>query len=345
MDILIIDADRGIQNYYRNLLESEFRSVHVSFATGMNQATELLTTNRPDLVLSEIFMDDGGIFDFLGALVKMKIPVIIVSENYSERLIVECIRAGALDFLSKRFIKLGILPLLIKRALLEGDRWSKIQEVALGIMHRPEYVALNRKIQGFLKSEEIEKNRRDISRGVIRSIEYVEGQNYQVIFVYVQFHPSAEHRQLESSQRLSIQQRVLSGAIEMAEKLGGQLWTLKEDGCFFAFHGDDSLEAVLSAIQTHASLNVFALAQENLREPPMVNIGIARGQTVYRANKGEIYCEALNLSAHMAIYAREANQILITEDLYTVLGPRAQKYFFRTEPFEGHPCYSYEPIA
>ncbi|MBE7438371.1 MAG: response regulator [Spirochaetales bacterium] len=345
MDILIIDSDRGIQNYYRNLLESEFRSVHVRFAMGMNEAAETLAANRPDLVLTEIFLEEGSIFDFLGALVKMKIPVIIVSENYSERLIVECIRAGALDFLSKRFIKLGILPLLIKRALLEGDRWSKIQEVALGILHRPEYVALNRKIQGFLKSEELEKNRRDISRGVVRSVEYVEGQNYQVIFVYVQFHPTAEHRQLESTQRLAIQQRVLSGAIEMAEKLGGQLWTLKEDGCFFAFDGDDALEAALAAIQIHASLNVFALTQENLREAPMVNIGIARGQTVYRVNKGDIYCEALNLSAHMAIYSRAPNQILITEDLFTALGARAQKYFFRTDPFEGHPCYSYEPIA
>ncbi len=126
MEIVIVDSDLAIQEYYRNLLESEFRNVRVKFFTSATPALEFVNVNSCDLVMTESRLDDMNFFEFLEALVNKRIPTMVVASDSSERFIVEVLRMGAVDFISKRNIKLGHLPSIIMRALLEADRWQKM---------------------------------------------------------------------------------------------------------------------------------------------------------------------------------------------------------------------------
>ncbi len=187
-----------------------------------------------------------------------------------------------------------------------------------------------------------------LSRGILPDKQSVlnEGETYYVIYVFVHmFIPPAVEASMDERQLGEIRNVVMNKIVEIPPRFGGNLWTRKDDGCFFAFIGDGHVQATLSAIEIRAAMNMINLSIEHLTERLCVSTGIAAGRTVYRENKGELYSEALNLSAHMA-YTNPTNMnILITSEIYNNLWSRAKKYFFRTDPFEGNTAFKFENIA
>ena len=216
------------------------------------------------------------------------------------------------------------------------------------LSYRPEYLKINENIRSFLKDEQDEYKRSMISRGLVANKDQVfkEGETYFIIYLYLHLYFPPNVMNNTAPERISkIRSQVMNRITEIPGRYGGNIWTLKEDGCFVAFVGDSYVSALLSAIEMHGSMNVLNVSIDNLLEPLTVSIGLAAGRTIYRENKGDIYSEALNLSAHMAFHKPEENNILLTSDIYDNLWPRAKKYLFHTDPFEGHVTYRYEPIA
>jgi len=348
MDILIVDADQGIRDYYSRLLEAEFRSVRVDFRSSAADALDAILKSHYDLIITESRLPDRPIFEFLDDLVDKKLPVVVVSAESSERLIVECLRSGAMDFLSKSNIKLGQLTTILTRALLEADRYVKLLHYADTLPHRPEFLKVSGKLRNTVKEERAESSRRLINLGYVDKTEsdLIEGESYPVTYLYVLLQmPAAIQNNLDPRRYLSLKDRILDKIIQIPPGYGGTLWTRKEDGCFFAFLTDNPLVAVLSALEIRATMNIFHATLENLPALPAVNMGISTGLTVYRRNKSEIYSEALNLAAHISMYNGLTNGIMVTQEQFEKLGPRAMKYFFHTGDFEGRPAYRYEPVA
>lgn len=348
MDILIVDPDRGVQDYYRRLLESEFRNVDVRFAASIREAHEAIARAPCDVALTESKLPDGDVFDFLKQLAERKIPAIVISSESSERLIVECLRAGALDFVGKRNIKLGHLAYVIARAVLEADRWLEILNFSASRPRHEEFEKINRRVRGFLSTERAELARAELERKDPEAApaEFTEGQTYWINYLYLQLYfPGALKNSADPRRFLAMQDKALTRLIEAGATREGRLWTRKEDGCFFAFVGETETQALLAALEMRANLNILNLTLENLPEPIQANIAITAGQTVYREVKSNIYSEALNLAAHMAINNPARNVTLLTADVYEKLGPRARKYFFSAGAFEGHSIYKFERIA
>lgn len=348
MKILIVDSDAGIYEYYRALLESEFRFIEVEFCSTTDGAMKAIPENQFDLVITETRLGQADIFDFIEYLTRARLPFMVVSGETSQRMVVECMRAGAIDFLSKQNIKLGLLPLMIKRALLEGDRWVKMHDFGATLMHRPEFLDLDARARQFVRAEQQERLRKGVATGnqAAATQELVEGQTYFIVYLFVQFFaPPRFEKDLDEEHAGTVRSRILSNVGDVGKKYGGQLWTMKEDGCYFAFVGESYLAATLAAVEMNCSMNIHNLTIENFEETVGLNLGIHCGETVYRKVKGDIYSEALNLSAHMAIYNEEKPGTLITSDIYEHLGPRVRKYFFKTAPFEGYPAYRYERIV
>ncbi len=344
MEILIIDPDRSVRDYYRRLLESEFRQVQVHFASTAAEAIGFVAAQSCDICLSESRLPDLEIFDLIQGFAERRIPVIVVAAEESERMIVECLRAGACDFVSKSHIKLGHLPLVIARSVIEFDRWQATRKAAREISLPPEYDRLNLRVRSFLRVERAEMRRGEAVLDAAAAV--VDGERYWITYLYLQlFLPDALRATMEESRLRALQERILSRLCSIPVGHEGRLWTRKEDGAFFAFPGEDYSGALLSAIEMRANLNIINMTVENLAEPLQINIGLAAGQTVYRENKSQIYSEALNLSAHMAINNPERNVILMTGDIYEKIGPRARKYFFAAGQFEGRDVYRYERIA
>ncbi|MEQ9362603.1 MAG: response regulator, partial [Leptospirales bacterium] len=313
MDILVVDSDVAIKEYYTHLLESEFRSVRVRFCASAEEALTDLDAQPCDIVLTEsLVSDDMDIFAFLGRLTERNIPTVVVSSQGPERLIVECLRNGALDFVTKSNIKLGHLPAIIARALLEADRWQKIHAYQRGVPHREEYSRLDERLRAYVDAERRQVSRAAVVSGEAAAMagedEFVEGQSYFVIYLYLQLNFPPELKASMDPRRYSLlQSRVLDKFVEIAPRYGGRLWTRKEDGCFFAFVGDSYLSALLAAIEIRASLNIFNMTVENLNDRILTNLALTCGHTVYKEDHGQIYSEALNLSAHMAINNSDKN--------------------------------------
>ena len=93
MQLLIIDPDQGIQEYYKNTLESHFSGIQVDFASNCSEAERNLQSNDYDLLITESELD-RPFFAFLDGVVRIGMPVIVVSRTDSERLAVESIRLG-----------------------------------------------------------------------------------------------------------------------------------------------------------------------------------------------------------------------------------------------------------
>ncbi len=351
MEILVIDSDAAIKEYYTNLLESEFRSVQVRFSSSGSGALSELEARPADIVLTEASVHGGAepsIFSFLQTLTERRVPCVVVAAEGSERLIVECLRSGALDFVTKRNIKLGHLPAVIARALLEAGRWQKIRSYEASVPHRDEYHRLNDRLRGYVDAERREEERATLVRkGSVESdAEFVPGQSYFIIYLFLQLYMPPELRQGSDPRRFAtLQGRVLDKFVEIAPRYGGRLWTRKEDGCFFAFTGDSYLSALLAAIELRASLHIFNMTVENLNARIETNIARSCGETVYKSDHGEIYSEALNLAAHMAINKNESSATLLTSQIYEQLDARARKYLFKAGTFEGYEVYRYEAIG
>ncbi len=350
MDILVVDSDVAIKEYYTHLLESEFRSVRVRFCASAEEALGDLDAQHCDIVLTESLVSDSmDVFAFLGRLSERAIPAVVVSSEGSERLIVECLRSGALDFVTKSNIKLGHLPAIIARALLEADRWQKIQTYEKSVPHREEYYRLDERLRSYVDAERRQVHRAAVVSGEAaagQDDEFIEGQSYFIIYLYLQLNFPPDMKDSMDPRRYSmLQSRVLDKFVEIAPRYGGRLWTRKEDGCFFAFVGDSYLPALLAAIEIRASLNIFNMTVENLNHSIQANLALTSGHTVYKEDHGQIYSEALNLSAHMAINNTDKNVTLLTASIYDQLDQRARKYLFKAGHFEGHEIYRYESIA
>ena len=351
MDILVVDSDVAIKEYYTHLLESEFRNVRVRFCKSAAEALTDTAANPCDIILTESNVGaEMDIFAFLSRLSQQNIPSVVVSSEGSERLIVECLRAGALDFVTKNNIKLGHLPAIIARSLLEADRWQKLQAYEKTVPHRAEYSRLNDRLRAYVDAERRQARRASLVGGEIAARagddEFVEGQTYSVIYLYLQLNFPATLKTGMDPRRFSLlQSRVLDKFVEIAPRYGGRLWSRKEDGCFFAFTRDSFLSALIAAIEIRASLNIFNMTVENLNERIQTNLALTVGHTVYKEDHGQIYSEALNLAAHMAINNPEKNVTLLTASIYEQLDQRARKYLFKAGQFEGHDIYRYEAIA
>jgi len=347
MDILIVDSDTGIRDYYRSILSSEFRGIALDFESTAQRAKEKIIQKSFDLIITET-MIEGEIFDFLLFLRSNYLPFIIITSEQSQRLIVECMRMGALDFLSKNKIKTGIFPQIIVRALLEADRWQHLIQAEEEIPHRPEYLKTNEQLISFLTEERKEMARHSMNEGLLTTkfLEPVEGAAVHIIYVYARLIiPDSYLAVFDEPKMTALKMNLLTQITGVSEKYGAHLWVTKEDSCLFAFYDESYMQAVLSAINMRAAFQLYTITSFPEGESPRLNIGMAAGQTLYRMNKTEIYSEALNLSAHMAIYGNKSHFIMITEEIYRSIGPRAQKYFFLSDPFENQNVYSFELIA
>ncbi|MCB1175539.1 MAG: response regulator [Leptospiraceae bacterium] len=348
MNILVIDSDQGLQEYYTNLMESEFQNVQITFRKTARQAMEYLPSHEVDVAITETAVGDMDIFEFIEQLRVRRIPVIVISADYTERLIVETLRAGALDFVSKNNIKLGLVPNIITRCLLEADRWTRIQEFSQSLPHREAWIKLNQRAREFLQIERQERERSNLQhRKEAADQVFIDGQSYYINYLYLQLLiPPETSRSMDERHYVEYVRRHLQRLIDIVPQHNGAVWTRKEDAAFFAFSEEEALSALLAALEMRSASRLAAFTNDSSGDPVQIRIGIAGSKTIYREDKGRIYSEGLNLAAHLALYGSQTDSVCITAGVYEQLNQRSRKYFFKApQAFEGHTIYCFEYLA
>jgi len=131
--ILIVDDDRGLLR----LVQSALRREGFSTATAASgqEALQWLTRQQADLLLLDLKLPDLEGRDLIQQLAQRQrsVPFVIITGQGDERVAVEMMKSGALDYLVKDGKFLEFVPTVVRRALaqLERDRKLAAAEEAL----------------------------------------------------------------------------------------------------------------------------------------------------------------------------------------------------------------------
>ncbi len=101
--VLVIDDEKGIVDVLTIALEKD--GYRVVGATSCTDGLRLLEEARPDLVLTDLRMDDGSGFDVLRAARASSpdTPVIMITAYTSTKTAIDALKLGAYDYISKPF--------------------------------------------------------------------------------------------------------------------------------------------------------------------------------------------------------------------------------------------------
>ncbi|MDY6796631.1 MAG: response regulator [Actinomycetota bacterium] len=123
--ILIVDDAMFMRNRIKQILLQGGYDDIIESANG-KEAIESYKKHRPDLVTMDIIMPD---MNGIAALVRIKAfdpqaKVVVITAMGQRRIVVDAIKAGAMDFVTKPFKKEKVLE-TIHQVLTEPEAWQK----------------------------------------------------------------------------------------------------------------------------------------------------------------------------------------------------------------------------
>ncbi len=125
--VLLVDDDRALCTLARRKLERENLTL-VTLHTGRD-AIAWLDANEADLLLLDLFLPDMKGQDLLDALAarKRNVPFVVMTGYGDERVAVDIMKKGALDYLAKNVALPEFLPSVVRNAL---DRLAEQRRLA-----------------------------------------------------------------------------------------------------------------------------------------------------------------------------------------------------------------------
>jgi signal transduction histidine kinase len=213
--ILVVDDDAGLLILMAEVLKAE--GYEVATAESGAVARHELSRNRPDLLLLDLKLKDVGGPELLHSLRHDEgpVPFVVVTGQGDEKIAVEMMKQGALDYVMKDTGLLDLLPAVVKRALsvVEQDR-------ALAVAQ-----AESRRLEGEMIAVGEGERRRigaDLHDGL--------GQQLTAIELYcAALKADAERTHPELAARLKLMGRMLREAIAQTRSLARGLVPIGDD--------------------------------------------------------------------------------------------------------------------
>jgi signal transduction histidine kinase len=125
--ILVVDDDPGLARLMERALRRE--GYRTDSAGSGRDATLWLKQNRADLLLLDLKLPDLGGPELLEAMRKTGhlVPFVIITGQGDERVAVEMMKRGALDYLVKDVNFIEFIPTVVKRALDQVERSHRLE--------------------------------------------------------------------------------------------------------------------------------------------------------------------------------------------------------------------------
>ena len=120
LHVLLVEDSEADADLIVHAITQAHPSVHLDWAVSRKQFTDLLAANDYDIVLADYRLPDWTGMEALRELrhLGLDIPLILITGELGDERAVECVKAGAADYLLKTG-SLARLPLAIKRAVEE----------------------------------------------------------------------------------------------------------------------------------------------------------------------------------------------------------------------------------
>ncbi|AFV00272.1 two-component system response regulator [Simiduia agarivorans] len=130
MDILVVDDDDLDQQLFQRALKKSLDAIKVCFAASVGEARNMINTMNFDVILLDQHLPDVDGISFLNEL-KLnqsanKCTVVMVSNSTDENLALECLKAGAQDFVLKSSINPTMLKTVIANAKTRKELEAKL---------------------------------------------------------------------------------------------------------------------------------------------------------------------------------------------------------------------------
>lgn len=122
--ILIIEDDQAHIELIKRAFDKYSVKFILSTASSINLALEIIKQNPPDLIISDYLLPDGKGIELLNQLDE-PLPVILMTSHGDEKIAVEAMKSGALDYVPKSAEILTDMPHIAERGLRE---WAHITE-------------------------------------------------------------------------------------------------------------------------------------------------------------------------------------------------------------------------
>ncbi|MBI4663031.1 MAG: response regulator [Verrucomicrobia bacterium] len=125
-NVLVVDDDQGLLRLIAKSLQREGFATTTA-ASGL-EAIAWLKVHRADLMLLDLKLQDiegGDLIDQLSSMRRL-VPFVIITGQGDERVAVEVMKRGALDYLVKDVNFLEFVPTVVRRALQQVDQQEKL---------------------------------------------------------------------------------------------------------------------------------------------------------------------------------------------------------------------------
>jgi len=121
VEILLIEDESAHAELIQRAFEDRGSNVHIERVSLLSQARQYLSGRKPDLIITDWRLPDG---DGLELLSEQKsspdAPVIFMTSYGNERIAVEAMKSGALDYIVKSSESLMDMPHIAERAIQQG---------------------------------------------------------------------------------------------------------------------------------------------------------------------------------------------------------------------------------
>lgn len=183
--ILVVDDESAVRMVVRRTLERV--GYTVLEARDGQEALDVLAVEEVDLVVTDVHMPQLSGMDLLAEIKNLKshLPVIIVTGKASVQAAVECMKIGAIDYISKPFT-IALIEETVAKALAHAESPSRIGETTILIHDYP----------AFLADYEIQDMLGEGSMGIVYLVEKtVEGRKEKfAIKLYKRDHQDEDER-------------------------------------------------------------------------------------------------------------------------------------------------------
>ncbi len=127
--ILLIEDEKPHAQIVMRAFEDQGKSARIMLVSTLGKAYDFLDTNSPDLVILDWFLPDGEGIEFLTRDNHPKrFPIVVMTSQGNERLAVEAMKAGALDYIVKSADTMNHMPHIVERSLREWRLMDKYDQ-------------------------------------------------------------------------------------------------------------------------------------------------------------------------------------------------------------------------
>ena len=134
VNILLVEDDAAHVELVRQAFKRYSDGCCLTVAENLQSARAALAEGFPDVLLTDLQLPDGRGIELLSSVSEESaFPVIVMTSHGNERVAVEAIKAGALDYVVKSPESLSTMPHIVERALREWehiDRRKQAEETS-----------------------------------------------------------------------------------------------------------------------------------------------------------------------------------------------------------------------